>query len=153
MEPISLTAGAIATLVLTKAFEKAGEELGGKVLEQGAKLLALLRRKAPDTASAIEQAQQYPLDIGQAHLISAVETAAKSDPEIAEMIQAISSELKQRLSPVVVRQVMVSGVMTEGNLKAGNLTQKNKQSGFVEQVMATDIRATNVEFGDLTQES
>lgn len=52
MEPF--TAGAIATLVLTKAFEKAGETLGEKVMEKGGKLMQLLKRKSPDTASAIE---------------------------------------------------------------------------------------------------
>lgn len=35
MEPTTLTAGAIATLVITKAFEKTGEKLGEKVFEEG----------------------------------------------------------------------------------------------------------------------
>lgn len=50
----AFTAGAIATLVLTKAFEKVGETLGEKVVEKSGKLMQLLKRKSPDTASAIE---------------------------------------------------------------------------------------------------
>ncbi len=39
MEPVSLTASAIATLVLTKAFEKTGVKLEENVIEQGGKLM------------------------------------------------------------------------------------------------------------------
>jgi hypothetical protein len=35
MEPVTLTAAAIATLVITKAFEKTGEILGEKALVAG----------------------------------------------------------------------------------------------------------------------
>ncbi|MEO1558594.1 MAG: hypothetical protein AAFS12_02830, partial [Cyanobacteria bacterium J06632_19] len=54
------TAAAIAALVITKAFEKAGEQIGVKVVEAGSKLLSLLKRKKPNTAIAVEQAQQEP---------------------------------------------------------------------------------------------
>jgi hypothetical protein len=42
MEPVSLTAAAIATLVITKAFEKTGEIIGEKAWNEGEKLLVLL---------------------------------------------------------------------------------------------------------------
>jgi hypothetical protein len=91
MEPVTLTAAAIATLVITKAFEKTGEILGEKALEQGGKLLSLLKRKEPTTAKAIEQAQTQPLDYGQAYLIGQqVEEAAKKDNEIAEAVAALA---------------------------------------------------------------
>jgi hypothetical protein len=50
MEPVTLTAAAIATLVITKAIEKTGEVLGEKTLEAGGKLFSLLKRKQPETA-------------------------------------------------------------------------------------------------------
>ena len=56
MEPVSLTAAAIATLVITKAFEKTGEIIGEKAWDEGEKLLVLLKRKEPSTAKVIEQA-------------------------------------------------------------------------------------------------
>jgi len=64
MEPVTLTAAAIATLVITKALEKSGEILGEKTLEAGNKLILLLKHKAPETAAAIERAQTQPLDYG-----------------------------------------------------------------------------------------
>ncbi|MEH2447355.1 MAG: hypothetical protein V7K18_16580 [Nostoc sp.] len=55
MEPVSLTADAIATLVITKAFKKTGEIIGEK-------LLVLLKRKELSTAKIIKQAKIQPLD-------------------------------------------------------------------------------------------
>ncbi|MFB2769221.1 hypothetical protein ACE1AT_07985 [Pelatocladus sp. BLCC-F211] len=102
MEPTTLTVAAIATLVITKAFEKTGEILGEKALEKGGELLVLLRRKKPDTASAIEQAQQKPLDYGQAYLeaTAKVEEAAKEDPEIAQAVENVADAVKSQPATV-----------------------------------------------------
>lgn len=91
-----MTAAAIATLILTKAFEKTGEELGAKALEQGGKVLALLKRKRPDTATAIEKvveqpalAEQEPANFGTAVLVEQVE-AATADPEVKQAVEQLA---------------------------------------------------------------
>jgi hypothetical protein len=66
MEPVTMTAGAIATLVLVKASEQAGEKLDQLVVEKAGKLLSLLKSKSPSTATAIELSQQQPLDYSKA---------------------------------------------------------------------------------------
>ena len=154
MEPTSLTAAAIATLVLTKAFEKTGEKLGERVLDLSGKLFALLKKKQPTIASEIELAQQEPLILGQAQLISAVETAARADPEVEQAVEAFAVEVKPQLSSSVIRQIMASGIASRGNLKVGDLTQKTTQANSnVEQVMASDLDVEgNIELGNLTQE-
>lgn len=103
MEPVALTAAAIATLVLTKAIEKSGEKLGEAVLEQGGKLLSLLKRKSPNTATAIEKvaenpelATQQPLDYGEAVLVKKVEKAAGEDSEIETAVQAVVDAMKSQ---------------------------------------------------------
>jgi hypothetical protein len=103
MEPISLSAGVIATLVLTKAIEKTGEKLGEKTLEKSADLLKMLKRKSPDTAKAIELAtqnpelsQQKPEDYGIAILQAKVEEAAQLDSEVAEAVEAVASEINSK---------------------------------------------------------
>jgi hypothetical protein len=109
MEPMSLTAGAIATLVLTKAIEKTGEKLGEKVLEKGSELMVLLKRKSPDTATAIEVAtkqpeltQQQPENYGEAVLIEKVELAAKLDSEIAIAVQNLADAVKSQPSNIQI---------------------------------------------------
>lgn len=53
MDPATLSAAAIATLVITKAFEKTGEVLGEKALSQGGKLVRLLKERFPKADSAL----------------------------------------------------------------------------------------------------
>lgn len=105
MEP--LTATVIATLILTKAFEKTGEELGAKALEQGGKLLALLKRKSPDTAAAIEKvaeqpalAEQEPANFGTAVLVEQVE-AATADPEVKQAVEELAAVARSQPGTVV----------------------------------------------------
>ena len=127
----TFTAGAIATLVLTKAFEKGGEILGEKVLEKGGKLMQLLKRKSPDTASAIELAAQHPElveqqpdDYGEAVLVERVESAAKYDSEIAVAVQALADAVKSQ--PQTSQNITNIAEKIYGNIQGGsieNLTQ------------------------------
>ena len=100
MEP--LTATLIATLILTKAFEKTGEKLGEAALAQGGKLLAVLRRKSPDTAVAIEKvvqqpelAEQEPENFGTATLVGQVE-AATADPKVKQAVDELSEAARSQ---------------------------------------------------------
>ena len=101
IDPISLSAEALTTLVLTKALEKGGETLGEKTLEQVGRLIQLLRRKSPVTASAIEKvaeqpelAEQQPEDYGEAVLVAQVQEAARADEEIAEAVRALAEAVQ-----------------------------------------------------------
>lgn len=98
MEPVGLTATAIATLILTKAFEKTGETLGEKVLEKAGKLTTLLKERFPKADVAIVRVEQRPLDIGEAYLDTEVageiEAAAKEDREVAKAIDELAQEAK-----------------------------------------------------------
>ncbi|RCJ22495.1 hypothetical protein [Nostoc sp. ATCC 53789] len=127
MEPVSLTASAIATLVITKAFEKTGEVLGEKVLEQGGKLFLLLKRKAPNTANAIELAQTQPLDYGQASLVEQVEEAAKKDPEIAQAVEAVADTVKSQPSII---QNFTNTVDKNYGGNVGNVANDNRNQTF-----------------------
>ncbi|MHC5735841.1 hypothetical protein [Nostoc sp.] len=102
MEAVTLTAAAIATLVITKAFEKTGEIIGEKAWEKGKNLLFLLKRKEPSTAKAIEQAQTQPLDYGQVQLIEQqLEVAAKKDPEIGQAVETLANEARDQLTTTI----------------------------------------------------
>lgn len=104
MDPATLTASAIgasapqakpiATLIVTKAFEKTGEKLGERALEQGGKLVQLLKDKFPHKASAIERVEAPPLDVDQAYLdeavVQQVEAAAAADTEVTAAVDALA---------------------------------------------------------------
>lgn len=148
VEPMSLTAGAIATLVLTKAFEKAGEGLGGKAVEQSEKLMKLIQKKAPNIASMIDLERQKSTVTPQNDLIVEIEKLAKSNSEVAQVI----AEVTKQLSPNIIQQVMASDIIAK-NLKAGDLTQKANSAVFVKQKIASNLKVEDtIEFGNLTQE-
>ncbi|MCC5667463.1 hypothetical protein LC653_27165 [Nostoc sp. CHAB 5784] len=127
MEPVTLTAAAIATLVITKAFEKTGEILGEKALEQGGNLLSLLKRKEPTTATAIELAQAQPLDYGQASLVEQVEEAAKKDPEIAQAVKDVADTVKSQPSII---QNFTNTVDKNYGGNVGNVSNDNRNQTF-----------------------
>ncbi|MEH2108938.1 hypothetical protein [Nostoc sp.] len=128
MEPVSLTAAAIATLVIIKAFEKTGEIIGEKAWNEGEKLLVLLKRKEPSTAKVIEQAKTQSLDYGQAYLIGQqVEEAAKKDPEIAQAVEAVADTVKSQASVI---QNFTNTVDKNYGGNVGNVSNDNRNQTF-----------------------
>jgi hypothetical protein len=121
MDPASLTAAAIATLVITKAFEKTGEIIGEKAWEAGGNLLSLLKRKAPDTAKAIEMAQAQPLDYGQAYLLGEqVEAAAKQDAEIDQAVTDVANAAQPQLTKTIIENWRGINIKGGTNTISGN---------------------------------
>lgn len=105
MEP--LTAGVIVTLIATKAFEKTGEKLSEEVWKRVSQFLSALKRKDPQTASAIEQvaqqpvlAEQQPEHFSTAVLIDRVEAAIQADPEVQQMAEAVKEAATAQSSTV-----------------------------------------------------
>jgi cysteinyl-tRNA synthetase len=103
MDPATLSAAAIATLVITKAFEKTGEVLGEKALEQGGKLVRLLKERFPKADSALAHVEEKPEDWGEAVL--EVEAAAKDDPEVAEAVQEVATAAKENANAEIVQKL------------------------------------------------
>lgn len=97
METTSLSAAAIAALVVAKALEKTGGKLDEKVLEQRERLGHLLKDRFATKATMIEIAEQQPLNGEQAVEIERqVEEAAKADPEVAQTVQAIAETVQSQ---------------------------------------------------------
>ena len=121
MEPVSLTAAAIATLVIIKAFEKTGEIIGEKAWNEGEKLLVLLKRKEPSTAKLIEQAKTQSLNYGQAYLIGQqVEEATKKDPAIAQAVEAVANEAQPQLTNTIIENWQGINIKGGTNTISGN---------------------------------
>ena len=108
------TAAAIATLVITKAFEKVGEQIGTKVIEAGSKLLSLLKCKKPDTAIVVEQAQQEPSNYGET-VIEQLEAAAKDDAEIQRAIQELETAAKEDSSCLQALEAIEKAISSQSS--------------------------------------
>ena len=125
IDPASLSAAAIATLVITKAFEKTGEVLGEKALEQGGKLVHLLQERFPKVSTALARVEQKPEDWGEAVL--EVEAAAKKDEEVKATVEAIADEVK---SQSTFNQMMKNIVKNNYGGNVGSVQNDNRNQTF-----------------------
>ncbi|MHC5863030.1 hypothetical protein [Nostoc sp.] len=89
MEPFTVGAIAIGTVITTKALEKTGEKVGEVLWDKTAQFLVTLKKHSPNTVVAIEKAPSQPLDYGKALL--EVESAAKANPEVAQAAQELAT--------------------------------------------------------------
>jgi hypothetical protein len=144
MEPITTLSAAIATMIVQKALEKAGEKLGEQVAQQSAKLLATLKIKSPQTASAIESALEQPLNYRQT--IIEVEALVQEDPEFAKAVRELaavaSKEADIRLS-APIRELV--GSIKEQDLSTQNLGRLADKIGVVSQGGLVSIQSLNFE--------
>jgi hypothetical protein len=99
MEPLTTVAIAVATLLATKALEKIGENIGDTLTHKTQQFSELLKQRLPGTLAAIEQAPEQPLNYGQAVL--EIETAAKTDPNISQVIQELVAAAKAAQNPKI----------------------------------------------------
>jgi len=96
MEPITVGAITLVTLLGNKALNKVGDKVIDVVFEQGGKVIKLLRLKFPDTAKMLSIAENrafslgQPENIGEAVLVKKIESAASADPEIKAAVEALA---------------------------------------------------------------
>ena len=99
MEPLTTGAIAVATLLATKALEKIGENIGDTLTHKTQQFSELLKQRLPGTFAAIEKAPEQPLNYGEAVL--EIETAAKTDPNISQVIQELVAAAKAEQNPKI----------------------------------------------------
>lgn len=109
MEPLTTGAIAVATVLATKALEKIGENIGDSLSHKTQQFLQLLKERLPGTFAAIEQAPEQPLNYGEAVL--EIETAAKTDPNISQVIQELVAAAKAEQNP------KIADILATPNLK------------------------------------
>ncbi|MGP1387651.1 MAG: hypothetical protein ACTS2F_29205 [Thainema sp.] len=97
MEPLTLAATAIAATIMTKFWEKTGEQLSEKLFSASDKFLKSLKKKSPETVTAIEQAPQQPLDYGKA--VIDVEVLSRTDAELQSTIKELAAAAAAEQNP------------------------------------------------------
>ncbi|MEM8641854.1 MAG: hypothetical protein AAGG51_24015 [Cyanobacteria bacterium P01_G01_bin.54] len=110
MEPLTLAATAIAATIMTKFWEKTGEQLSEELFEKSEAFYNALKQKAPKAALAIEQVPQAPLDYGK--MVLEVDAIAQQDAAIAHEIQHLAKlaeqEPNQQLKDVIAEILKVT---------------------------------------------
>ncbi len=116
MEPITIANNIIFLIKFVCEMKKNPE-----TIPTWGNLMNLLRRKSPETASALELAAQNPDNDNIAQSCGMLEEAAKSDAEIAAAVQKVV----QSEEFINISKKMFVGAQLHGNAKVENLTQNN----------------------------
>ncbi|ACK72456.1 conserved hypothetical protein [Gloeothece citriformis PCC 7424] len=103
MELISSAVISLASAFLKKVWEKTEDKAADTLLEKTNKFLASLRQQSPDTVTAIEKAPTQPLDYGTA--ILEIESAAKSNPDVAESMAQLAETAKAESIPQLQQKI------------------------------------------------
>jgi hypothetical protein len=150
IDPITITttATAIAAVIFNKAIEKGGENLGEAVFNKNVQLLNFIRDKFQQerVEGKFLKAQEDPFKKNQDRFKQELAELMEDDEDFAKKLV----ELKEQLEKIAgSRQIMANGLELEGDLKAQDMRQK----GGRQQEMLTNVKAKNINLGNLTQEN
>ncbi len=153
MEPITLTAKAIATLIFSKALETSGEKLGTVVSDKIGQLLNLIREKFQQerVEGKLTKAQEESSEKNKSRFEQELAAQMEDDEEFAEKLKELVEQIKAEDEKV--RQKTIVDIELTGNLKAQEIKQKVTRSGAVEQEMLKKVKAQNIDVGNLSQEA
>lgn len=153
MEPLTLTAATIATLLFSEAVKETGKSLGAGASKLVSQLMTTVRSrfKATGTEGVLARAEKQPTEDNVKSVQTELVAQMKEDEGFATQVQELLAQLE---AAGVVRQVMASGIEVAGDLELGDMSQKASRGGSVEQEMLTNVKAQkNIRSGSLSQES
>jgi ABC-type transporter Mla subunit MlaD len=146
MEPLTTVAIAVATLLATKALEKIGENIGDTLYNKTQQFSELLKQRLPGTLAAIEQAPEQPLNYGEAVL--EIETAAKTDPNISQVIQELT-QLAETNPPKNLAEILkeIQAAFANSQQPQGTIFNQNFQKAMnVAQNQTIDQSGSTINF-------
>jgi hypothetical protein len=155
VDPISVIAGAITSLILPKAAEKIGEKLGEVTLEKGEAAIQAARQavqaKLEDANSAnlLKRAEEKPTDhnikVLEAELIGQME----DDQSFAKQLQDLVHQIQVRSSSF---QMFLDSLRAK-NFELEKLKQISEGKDLSKQIVGRNWGVENVKFGEVTMES
>lgn len=158
MEPLSIIASAVTTIVfpkiLEKASEKFGEKIGETVFEKSGETIQLIREtvrgklQVAGTAVLLARAEEKPTELNIQVLEGELISQMEEDKEFAGRLESLIQRI-QAQSPSL--QVVLDTVRIKGNAKIGNIEQVS-EDGSAEQIIGRNLGvAGDFEIGDVTQ--
>ncbi|MBW4597753.1 MAG: hypothetical protein KME46_33815 [Brasilonema angustatum HA4187-MV1] len=148
-----LTAAVIVSLFFSEAVKEGGKTLGKGVTDTFTQLVNTIREKfqAHNIDGILTQAQKQPTETNKTIFQNVLQTQIDTDEAFANKLKELVQQLQAQDERI--RQVVLSGIELGGDLKTKDISQKAIRSGSVEQEMLKQVKATNIELGNLTQES
>ncbi len=148
-----LTAAVIVSLFFSEAIKESGKALGKGVTDKFTELTNTIREKfkLEGIEGLLTRAQNQPTEVNKGKLQDELQTQMDSDEAFASKLKELVEQLKAQDERI--RQVVLSEIKLSGDLKAKDISQKATRSGASEQEMLKDVRAQNIDVGNLNQEA
>ena len=148
-----LTATAIVSLFFSSALKEGGKSFGKGVADIFTKLINVIREKlqAEGMEGLLIRAEKNPTEKNKAKLEEELQTQIDADSAFAAQLQELVQQLQAQDEKI--RQVVLSEIELSGDVKAKDISQKATINGAVEQEMLKNIKAQNIDVGDLSQEA
>ena len=148
-----LTGAVIVSLFFSEAIKEGGKALGKGVTDTFTELVNTIREKlrAEGTEGLLTRAQNQPTEVNKANLQDELQTQMDSDEAFANKLKSIVKQLQAQDQRI--RQVVLGEIEVSGDLKAKDISQKATQGGAVEQEMLKQVKAQNIDVGNLDQKA
>lgn len=140
MEPLSTTAIAVSSILLTKAVEKSGEKLGETFVNQVKKLIKLLRGNPVFEIISREQ-ENEKITYNQA--IYTLDSAIQLDVEISKLVESLSEI-------VVAEPMLFEKVRATAHAIHNEPSVINNYSKLADKIGVVVQSGANATFGDIT---
>jgi hypothetical protein len=157
IDPLSVVAGVITTIILPKALEKVGEKVGETAWDNSGEVIRAVRQavqaklQSAGTGGLLARAEtnltEANTQVLQAELVSQME----SDQDFAAQLQAFVNQIQSQ-SPAV--QVIIDDLRVRGKLDIGNIKQVNEGQNSAQQSIGKNwLVGGDAKIGDITQEN
>ena len=153
MEPLSLTAGAIATLIFSKALEKGSEKSVEAIFDKIGQLLNLIREKfqKEGVEGKLTKAQEKPSEKNKSRFERELVEQMEDDEVFAKKLKALMNELK---SDGKFNLSFMTDVDAEGNVKTGDIKMKATGGNSVNEKAFVKVKTGgDIETGNINLES
>lgn len=157
IDPLSVVAGVITTIILPKALEKVGEKVGETAWDKSGEAIHAVRQavqgklQRAGTEGLLARAEANPSEANTQVLQAEIVSQMESDQDFAVQLQAFVNQIQSQ-SPAV--QVILDDLRVRGKLDIGNIKQVNEGQNSAQQSIGKNwLVGGDAKVGDITQEN
>ena len=157
VDPLSMVAGVVTTIILPKALDKVGEKVGGTVWDKSGEVIQAVRQavqgklQSAGTGSLLLRAEANPSPANTQVLQAEIVSQMELDQDFTAQLQAFVNQIQSQ-SPSV--QVILEELRVRGKLEIGNMKQVNENQNSAQQSIGKNwLVGGDAKVGDITQEN
>jgi len=157
IDPVSVVAGVVTTVLLPKALEKIGEKIGETAWDKSAEAIESVREtvqaklQTTGTAGLLTRAEANPTEANTQILQAEIVTQMQEDQDFATKLQELVKQMQSQSATV---QVILEELRVRGKVEIGNIKQISEGRSNAQQTFGKNWQVGgDVTVRDITQEN